>query len=74
MSCYFCGWHKGGHSPNCPAGDRAAEARFRKGWDEGKSGALNPSSDEPAFVLGFHRGEVALEEAQNGFDPVHHSY
>ena len=49
----------------CPGDDSRKQVLWHKGWDEGRSGELHPSEDDPTFVLGFIQGEVALEEAQN---------
>jgi hypothetical protein len=76
MNCHYCGNGRIGHVPGCPGGatleesDRAIQI-WRLGWDCGRSGKKFPEEASPTYRLGHHRGEVALEEAQNGHDIVH---
>ena len=70
--CYFCRYSGGNHDVACPKSianenPEAAEWDWRAGYQLGKAGEEKPAKSSPAFDLGFHRGEVALEETQNGY-------
>jgi hypothetical protein len=66
--CHYCQWGHPQHAEACPQSDKAKQALWRKGWDEGYLGLESPSNNDPTFRLGFGQGVVALEEAQNGCD------
>ncbi len=42
---------------------------WHEGWNDGRQGR-DPQRDEPVYRLGYTRGQVALEEYENGYDPV----
>jgi hypothetical protein len=65
MPCRYCRYINGLHHEDCPDGDHEAEQLFEKGWDEGRGGAGRPSSDKAPYMMGFWRGVIALEEAEN---------
>lgn len=64
--CYFCGWREGKHDPYCP---RKETVEWKEGKSDGRSGK-DAAHRGPVYQLGFGRGVVAREEAENGFDPV----
>ena len=42
--------------------------RRSQGWKDGRSGKKPQQSDQ-AYMEGWHDGEIALEECENGHDP-----
>jgi len=66
MDCYYCGWKNGHHDPNCP---QEKNNDWEQGYSDGRAGLPN-QRDDPVYLLGYGRGVVALEEAENGFDPI----
>ena len=68
MNCHSCGYALGGHDAACPESapkDRGLARRWRHGWNDGHAG--KPVADaDPSYKLGYHRGEIAQEEAANG--------
>ena len=76
MQCVYCGWRRGGHDPQCPNAmsqgsveRETALADFRRGRDHGRGGKEPEPNSNPAYMLGWGQGVVALEEAENGYDP-----
>ena len=76
MRCLYCGYSEGGHNVACPesvSGD--AKAKAHKAWQEGYRLGRGGRGERPAvdmsaaYNLGYGQGVVALEEAENGFDP-----
>ena len=74
--CYYCAWRNGHHDPHCPQRQLHSETVFvlhktlwEAGYKKGRGGQ-EPTNDDPVYMLGYGRGVVALEEAENGFDPV----
>lgn len=68
MDCLDCGWKEGGHDPACPGlapEDLERRAQYKNGRSDGRQAKSQASSD-PTYLLGYHKGIVALEEAQNG--------
>ena len=76
--CRFCRFTRSSHPEYCPelltGKDRAtAIERWTAGKEQGRSGspsAINGhrpelSSSDLQYLMGFHLGEAALEEAQN---------
>jgi hypothetical protein len=72
MECYFCGWSGGKHHPACPNTNRITqnESDWRKGHADWRAGKPVQVPDNASYMLGFTAGNVALEEAENGFNPV----
>lgn len=78
MRCQFC--NRGtndsrpptSHDPGCPFTngklDRSKEIAFDTGWKHGRSGQKPLNQEDPSYMLGFLRGEAALEAAENGCD------
>ena len=67
--CHYCGWTGDCHDPNCPKPASSEMAEWRRSWQEGRRGCEPPTGASKLFVMGWHQGNIALEEAQNGFDP-----
>ncbi len=74
--CWYCRYLNGNHEDGCPntpditpveKGKR--KKSYQEGWDLGRSGKeeLSTSGDK-AYFIGFIKGVVALEEAENS-DP-----
>lgn len=73
MRCHYCRWGLGKHDPSCPASepnDSVRRARWDRGQSDGRRGQPS-ASDDSTYSLGYSRGAAALEEAENGFNPVH---
>lgn len=68
MSCHYCGWHDNRHDPNCPKPSTPAMERWGQGWNDGRKGKPKASNDVH-YLMGWMRGEVALETAQNESRP-----
>jgi hypothetical protein len=76
-SCHYCGYGEGGHDKACPesmtgeakiVADKSWEAGYRVGRSTGDEDE-EPAEVSATFSLGYGRGIVAKEEAENGFDP-----
>ncbi len=70
--CMRCGYYHGGHAAGCPSNFPAHSPErnaYRAGRQDGRSGKAEALPENPSYALGFREGVVALEEAQNGFDP-----
>lgn len=73
MRCSRCAWEQG-HDPSCPeqiqdvALKEAVLRDYDEGYRAGRSG-LEIRSNKGPYKLGWGRGVVALEEAENGYDP-----
>lgn len=83
--CSLCGWGGGLHDLHCPDNKEthtvlcdgewvikfvpAEKILWHEGWVDGRAGR-DPQKDEPVYLLGYSRGQVALEEYENGYDPV----
>lgn len=73
LRCTLCAHERGTHDDACP--ERAAPGMrivadhdYSRGYRDGRSGrAIDVGS--PAYRLGWRCGVVALEEAENGYDP-----
>ena len=78
-SCHYCGYGEPGHDKACPE-SMSGEAKIRahKVWEAGyqmaRSGRQNPTDPSATYSLGYGRGVVALEEAENGYDPRRFDY
>lgn len=71
MQCHYCGYRNGGHDSLCPKPGTPEMAEWDRGWREGRRGKESPTGASKLFKMGWGRGNIALEESQNGFDPVH---
>lgn len=73
MECRYCGYKKGSHHSACPSAlcTGGAERReiWQGGFNDGRAGKTEMSQNA-TYLLGYGVGIVALEEAQNGFNPV----
>ena len=75
--CHYCKWERGCHDPACPAiapqehRENALED-YRRGAKEGRAGKDLPVMENATYRLGWLSGVVALEEAENGYDPKFH--
>lgn len=81
MSCEYCKWNGGKHDPHCPYQFVLRDAEwvikfvpavrklYDEGWDDGRA-RKEMRSDDPTYRLGWLAGECALEEYENGYDPV----
>ena len=67
LTCRFCGWFNR-HNPNCPVVTKN-RAVWEAGYEAGRKGHVFDHRN-PTWVIGFLQGNIALEEAQNGFDPI----
>lgn len=77
--CRFCGCRGQGNVPGdrhalaCPMFgkklDTSKEVEWEAGWNHGRDGAEAMNPAQPVYMLGYRKGEAALEEAQNGHDP-----
>ena len=67
MKCYHCSYLAGAHDPACPKLPDNVESLsiWTDGWYEGRVGMPMTPDMGPAWKLGYLRGEIALEEAQN---------
>jgi hypothetical protein len=74
MPCRFCGFYNGAHrctaTVTCPTllegvEKQVALARFEAGKTDGRTG-LSQADTDPHYVMGWLRGESALEAAENG--------
>ncbi len=54
------------HMDGCPHVTPSNKAEFRSGWDDGRSGKIEPCSGHAAYLIGFGEGICALEEGVNG--------
>lgn len=76
MKCNFCRWAKGHHDENCPNSvcddNDTRMTQWNRGYKDGRSGAVNckANDENETYVIGYATGNIALEEAQNGFNPV----
>jgi hypothetical protein len=74
MKCFMCAWERF-HDTRCPEAQppnfkAGAYLERSRGYQAGRSGeGIGDGPNEPSYVLGYGRGVVALEEAENGFDP-----
>lgn len=71
--CEFCGWGHPSHDTACPLAsgklDESKKVAHSAGWNHGRHGYTNPfNPNDPSYMLGFRRGESALESAENGCD------
>ena len=64
MKCFLCDWANGHHDLNCP---KEETDNWRLGYNDGRSGE-EPGSIDAVYLLGWNRGNVAREEAENGHD------
>lgn len=74
MSCRICGYHDGHHDTKTPrpevSDDRVSDMLvWDKGYEDGRSGEPE-SNPDPRYMLGYLRGEIAAEEAENGSEWV----
>lgn len=72
--CRTCDWKNGLHDPACPelpglSSTEESEAlrEYNAGWGSGRRGDEAPKKDEvhPSYYLGFLKGYVSLEVAEN---------
>lgn len=73
LRCHRCGWGHPSHDQACPLAsgklDESKEIALQAGWYRGRHGYRTPlNPEDPTYMLGFHKGESALEEAENGCD------
>lgn len=54
------------HASGCPQVIPAYKAEYDNGWNDGRSGKLEPLSQHVAYLMGFGEGICALEEFENG--------
>ena len=67
MGCHYCGYHNDNHSPDCPKDSPELMRNWQEGWNAGHRGETPPDEGgDPRYGMGFLRGVVALEAAQNG--------
>lgn len=81
VRCEYCKWDDGKHNPHCPYQIILRDAEwvtklipairklYHEGWDDGRAGKEEQQND-PTYRLGFCEGARALEEYENGYDPV----
>lgn len=62
--CRFCRRVAGSHNIACPKDDKDAQSCFDSGWGDGRAGR-KAVTENPAYVLGYLKGEAALEAAAN---------
>ena len=72
MKCVYCAWEQS-HDSNCPESQALkiqgnARLEYNKGYRLGRAGENCPPSMSGIYRLGYQRGVVALEEAENGHD------
>ena len=72
--CHYCRRGMGNHEVGCPVEHsdvKAAKALYQTGWRIGCSGSkMDPKLGlNSTYRLGFDNGVIALEEAENGYDP-----
>ena len=78
--CRYCGFLKGGHDTNCPhqvADVSTSPSKpwspemeaWQRGYKDGRAGRNNrhPLEQDPAYQLGFRKGNSVLEEYENGY-------
>ncbi len=65
MCCKFCQYGNNNHSNDCPRNEPNAQERWDVGWGDGRRGG-EPTNENPAYMAGFRRGEVAFEAWYNG--------
>ena len=63
--CYYCGFGHPAHHDACPRENPTKQALWRKGWESGRKGLSYQKRADPIFQLGWIKGEVALETAEN---------
>jgi hypothetical protein len=70
--CFKCGyWTRdvNDHHDECPVKKHENEALWRQGYAAGRSGVMYTSwswkTKPRAFLIGYLRGECALEESEN---------
>ncbi len=76
MRCQYCSWSQNQHDPKCPKRPGAFPWEleyWERGYRDGRQGKICFRDAERPFgdlyQMGWKQGNVALEEAQNGFDP-----
>ena len=79
-SCHYCGYGEPGHNVACPdsmmtaAAKAVAHKSWEAGYQDGRSGKPMRTDASATYSLGYGRGVVALEEAENGYDPRRFDY
>ena len=80
--CFSCRFGAPKHEDGCPElaasaeEKRALKSDFNRGWSDGRSGKFGrcgetiPQDASRSYHLGYGQGNVAREEAENGFDPA----
>ncbi|TSC84313.1 MAG: hypothetical protein G01um101413_608 [Parcubacteria group bacterium Gr01-1014_13] len=73
-SCPYCSYGEPGHDKACPESMSGqakvlAQKSCQAGYRQGRSGKPEPTDASASYSLGYGRGIVALEEAENGYDP-----
>lgn len=68
MKCHYCGYRDGHHDPLCPKPGSPEMATWNRGESDGRAGK-EPAESGKIYMMGWGVGNVALEEAANGFDP-----
>lgn len=73
MKCCMCAWERF-HDPTCPESQvqslkAAARLDYQRGYRDGRQARGLDRAESSVYLLGFWRGTVALEEAENGHDP-----
>lgn len=71
MKCRYCGYRDGHHDPLCPKPGSPEMEIWERGYKDGrqgKSGELGWAFNL-LYTMGWKEGNIALEEAANGFDP-----
>ena len=64
MRCRFCGYLNPDHSDDCSRDLPDADKQYWAGWEDGRVYAPK-RSDNPAYLAGWYRGEIAAEVAAN---------
>lgn len=71
MRCPYCAHEEPSHALACPRPDGKFDRDLREIWEDGyRAGRAGKECMEqtPTYRLGWGRGVVSLEEAQNGCD------
>lgn len=65
MRCKFC--KSDPHNAQCPRDLPRAEELYKLGWDDGNR-ALDPTSNNPAYMAGWHQGDIDDDDYQRARD------
>ncbi len=73
LPCIYCRWVGESHGGDCPAtswNPGLEKLNYEMGWDDGRCGKPAVSGANKYYLCGYKNGEIAAEEAYNGFNPV----